>query len=129
MRGRRKADNIQTRGAVTQTRDRLAPIVPGAVAFDFFPGRALAVLNEPGAAPAGNDLALELGDGRIVLPGGVLYKLRIYCTSVRTPKPVPPLGACGRARSEKAGPAISRCAQGTPETNSSRNSAAVIAPP
>ena len=63
MRCRRKADNIQARSAVTKTRDRLAPIVPVAVAFNFLPGHALAVLNEPGTAPAGNDLALELGDG------------------------------------------------------------------
>lgn len=63
MRGGRQADDIQARGAVTKARDRLAPIVPLAVALDFLLGRALAVLNEPGAAPTGNDLALELGDG------------------------------------------------------------------
>src|SRR5205085_7350894 len=50
-------------------------------------------------------------------------------TSVRTPKPLPPASSQGLLDSKNAGPAISRCTHGLPATNSSRNLAAVIAPP
>src|SRR5207247_9756163 len=48
--------------------------------------------------------------------------------SVRTATPLGPFGRYGRASSDHAVPAMSRCAHGTPSTNSLRNSAAVIEP-
>jgi hypothetical protein len=49
-------------------------------------------------------------------------------TRVRTPQPTAPRGAYGRALSLYATDAMSRCAQGTPETNSRRKSPPKIDP-
>src|SRR6476619_2818315 len=56
-------------------------------------------------------------------------KLRANSTSVLTPNPLPPASIHDLLDSRNAGPAMSRWTHGLPPTNSSRNLAAVMAPP
>ncbi len=61
--GWRKTDNIEASVSVAKTRRGFSPVIPVAVAFYFFLGRTLTVLNEPGTALKVNNAALEVGDG------------------------------------------------------------------
>lgn len=49
-------------------------------------------------------------------------------SSVRVPHPVPPFTNQASSLSAQAGPAMSRCAYGTPSTNSWRNKPAMMLP-
>lgn len=61
-------------------------------------------------------------------PGYGIRKPMTASTRVRTPKPVPPFWRYPSSSSLRAGPAMSRWAQGTSATNSRRKSPAVRAP-
>ena len=72
--GWRKTDNIEASVSVAETRHGFSPVVPVTVAFHFFLGRTLTVLNEPRTALAVNNMALESGDGA--------HRCRVVVTSL-----------------------------------------------